>query len=855
LDQYRSAADAAEEAGDSLALTTATVRTGDLHFLLNEYHQAIQVYEHALTICRPNGDRRSEGEILNDIAVNSLALLDTETARAQFSRAVEIFREIDVPQGLAIAQSNGGAVELQTANWDAAIADYLAALKVMRGLGDPRLEAYTMASLAVAYASLGDRQVALGFFRKALDNFDRVRDQSASGITLSSMSRIYLALDQWQPALDCARRGLEALLKHGDRRAQAEARYDLGLVYAHTPRLLGLAETQFRLAAIGYETAGDRRGQAAAYQSLGELQIQWKHYDAALEMLRRALDIRRRVGSWDGVASTLYAIALAERYKGRLDEARSAAEESTQIAMDLRVRIAADRLRTIYRANREDYFRLYLSILLELHRLNPSAGFDRLAFEASERMRAQTLREHLGQNTPIADPDVPAEILQRRKQAQDQLNLRAGRLAAIYERPSNSTAEQTARKAFDEARTEFDVAESAFEAVHRRNAPAVQTNLDQVRSEILDSQTVLLEYSLLEQDVALWIVTRDDARLVVLHNRSAVEAAARTAGDWLRQPHPPAELAAERSEGLQALRFLNRYLLPDVIRTGHKRLVIVADGLIHQVPFGALPEQPTGPYRPLILDHEVVYLPSAHLVASIRKRTLLEKEAPAGIAVFADPITSSADSRLPAGFQGKFAFERPSLVFARAEGEVVLETWHSGRRLRAFDFDANLETAIQAIESGYAVLHFAAHGIASRSEPELAGILLSEAYRPGRPRDGLLTVQRLASLNLSARLVVMGTCESDAGPELAGEGVMSLTRALLYSGAASVVTALWKVDDAATVRLMTYFYQATVLEGLPAAAALRKAQIRLWESDGWGDPYLWAAFTAHGEWREAALSK
>src|SRR6185437_12474750 len=131
----------------------------------------------------------------------------------------------------------------------------------------------------------------------------------------------------------------------------------------------------------------------------------------------------------------------------------------------------------------------------------------------------------------------------------------------------------------------------------------------------------------------------------------------------------------------KALRFLTRNLLPDAIRTGHKRLAIVADGLIHQIPFGALPVQPTGVYRPLILDHEVVYLPSAYLVASIRKRTLLQKEAPAGAAVFADPITTSVDSRLPAGSRGKFAFERPPLAFGRAEGEVVLETWRSRRRL------------------------------------------------------------------------------------------------------------------------------------------------------------------------------
>ncbi|MGB7521757.1 MAG: CHAT domain-containing protein [Spirulinaceae cyanobacterium] len=38
-------------------------------------------------------------------------------------------------------------------------------------------------------------------------------------------------------------------------------------------------------------------------------------------------------------------------------------------------------------------------------------------------------------------------------------------------------------------------------------------------------------------------------------------------------------------------------------------------------------------------------------------------------------------------------------------------------------------------------------------------------------------------------------------------------------------------------------------ENLQPAAALREAQLEMWQSDGdWQDAYHWAAFTVQGEW-------
>ena len=71
----------------------------------------------------------------------------------------------------------------------------------------------------------------------------------------------------------------------------------------------------------------------------------------------------------------------------------------------------------------------------------------------------------------------------------------------------------------------------------------------------------------------------------------------------------------------------------------------------------------------------------------------------------------------------------------------------------------------------------------------------------------------------------------------------------MYAGAPRVLVSLWSVDDAATSELMSRFYKKMLQEGQKPAAALRAAQLEMWQNLQWKDPYYWAAFTLQGEWR------
>jgi CHAT domain-containing protein len=151
--------------------------------------------------------------------------------------------------------------------------------------------------------------------------------------------------------------------------------------------------------------------------------------------------------------------------------------------------------------------------------------------------------------------------------------------------------------------------------------------------------------------------------------------------------------------------------------------------------------------------------------------------------------------------------------------------------------------------SQYRFLHFATHGLLNSQQPELSGLVLSLVDEQGQPQDGFLRAHEVYNLKLTADLVVLSACQTALGKEVKGEGLVGLTRGFMYAGAPRVVASLWRVPDRATAELMKRFYRGMLGEGLPPAAALRKAQIEVWQQGRWAAPYYWGAFVLQGEWR------
>jgi CHAT domain-containing protein len=253
----------------------------------------------------------------------------------------------------------------------------------------------------------------------------------------------------------------------------------------------------------------------------------------------------------------------------------------------------------------------------------------------------------------------------------------------------------------------------------------------------------------------------------------------------------------------------------------------------------------------------------------MRRELAWRKPAARAVAVFADPVFSSDDSRVKTA--GKTTgtplltrdLERslkdveltgvgtgfPRLPFSRREAEAIVATAHRGQWAKALDFQASRAAATSGDLSDYRVIHFATHGLLNTRRPELSGIVLSLVDQHGQPQNGFLRLHEVYNLKLPAELVVLSACQTGLGKDIRGEGLIGLTRAFMYAGAARVAASLWKVDDAATAELMKRFYRGMFDKGLRPAAALRVAQVEMWRQERFSAPYFWAAFALQGEWK------
>jgi len=133
-------------------------------------------------------------------------------------------------------------------------------------------------------------------------------------------------------------------------------------------------------------------------------------------------------------------------------------------------------------------------------------------------------------------------------------------------------------------------------------------------------------------------------------------------------------------------------------------------------------------------------------------------------------------------------------------------------------------------------------------EPLLrSGLLLADAKKSIKDgRDGILTGYEVLNLDLiGTDMVVLSACETGLGEISNGEGVYGLKRAFRIAGAKSILMTLWKVDDEASNKLITYFYHYWLKKKIPKSKALQKAKNKLRKE--YPHPYYWGAFILEGE--------
>lgn len=906
--------------------------------------KAIDYYQQALGLHKDAGNRLGEGQALVNLGFTYDILGERQQAINRYEQALAIFHDIHDQKDEAVTLNNLGSSYSAEGEKQRALDYYKRSLQLRQALHDAIGEGRTLNNIGKIYADLNDRETALDYYNRAMSARKRSVDPSGDAATLSNIGLLYTAAGEFEKAIAVYDQALTLERKTSEKLLEAQTSVNLGTAYLGQGDRAS-AERLYEDALSIFTQGGDRQNKARTLLRLGNLRAT-SDPSKGLASFQEALDLFRTIHDPIGESSALYGISRITAAQRDFVAARIQIERALDLLNTVRTQLTNQDLRLLYSASYHRYYQHQIYTLMQLHAHHPTDGFDSLALQAYEKSRARTLLELLNEAGVQIRQGVSPATLEKERSLRQRLGAKAEYQFRLLRRDhTQEQADSVAEEITQLTAQHHDVlaqirSESPKYAALTQPQPLT---LPEIQNE-LDQQTILLEYALGEEKDYLWLITPNRLRSFELPGAPEIKSLAEKLYECVTA-------RSKRLEGETTEAFKDRVarcdsefptlasslghalLAPAAQFLGSKRLLIVAEGALQFVPFAALPDPMTSaklkipsPKRsssrvpenasseksaitnPLILNHEIVILPSASTLAILRRLGTGRTRARKTLAVFADPVFSADDERVSEVLAGRATPSRassaacealwgvkaslsplpnsisrpapdkkqavasvgspelrrvsddlgelapgkpiPRLFKARLEAGKIASLVPANSRICAADFAASRTTALSLILADYRIVHFGSHAFIDNIHPDLSGLVLSLVDDKGEPQDGFLRSTDIFNLRLNADLVVLSACKTAVGKNLQGEGLLSVTRGFMYAGARRVIASLWSVDDHAAAELMVKLYREMLSNRKrPPSAALRASQVAMRKDLRWRFPYYWAGFVLTGEWK------
>ena len=349
------------------------------------------------------------------------------------------------------------------------------------------------------------------------------------------------------------------------------------------------------------------------------------------------------------------------------------------------------------------------------------------------------------------------------------------------------------------------------------------STIESVQSELSDT-TLYRAFISHESQVFILDISKDRVSLKSIADAAEIYELTEKAATEIQQ----------RTTRTPDSRSLAELLMSDIDTEMVDTVLVEPDSNFARVPFGYLfsLNYPQGGFSPINIPSISEYL---------TERGPVSHSAPVNqIVVLADPVLGNSNSPNAAdGSSTAWWDTLGRLPYSRDEALSIETAFADHAPVLLLDESASLENLFSEISRSSRILHIATHGFASPDDPFFLGLALSGT---GNENSGLVTTSQLADYRFSNELVVISACETGEGVALNGDGIMSLSRAFLASGASATISTLWPVSDRANAQFMHNFYIALREPGATAQTALRYAQTQFQNSATYRAPFYWGGF-------------
>jgi CHAT domain-containing protein len=292
---------------------------------------------------------------------------------------------------------------------------------------------------------------------------------------------------------------------------------------------------------------------------------------------------------------------------------------------------------------------------------------------------------------------------------------------------------------------------------------------------------------------------------------------------------------------LKTMKRLSFHLFEPVKNQVHlikpKHIVFVPHLSLHMLPLHLMPLSRSRSAGLLIDRYSISYIPSLTIGGFSRRR---KKHPPSA------PLVAISNPTL-------------DLAWADRETRSIRRVFRGFRTVLLKGQNAQRE-AVESAMTSAAYIHFAGHARFNAIEPYRSYLALAPPsgvrQKPSQTRlithtissDPLYLIDIYRKLRFEHHpLVVLSCCESGLIKEsISNDEFAGFSAGFLSSGARTVLSSLWVVDDQVTCELMEQFYRNHIQRSMTPSEALRQAQLAIRSRSKYVHPFYWAAFKMNG---------
>lgn len=817
IQAWRAVLAKATPAGDRKTEAQAWLMIGRCFARKQELVQAVDAFSSSAKSADAAGDNAQLGDALNGQMSAEYGLGRFDDAEKHGRRAGEAFAAVGDKRMVTGMKVNVAVMLGEKGDLDGKATLLREAARDAEAGGFDSFLANALNNLGVLYCDQGDYSRCTQYLDRATELVARIAPDDHTRIAMfhTNLGAMYSYLGRTQQALaEDAKAETEARAA-GDESILMGIRSNRAEVYSRTgDNAKALVEIQ---PAIEYFDRSDQRRDAfTPFIDQIEWMVRVGKYQDAVARGEKLLPEARGLGP---IVLHQLLDSLGDAYIGaqRFTDARKSYLDAIAAIESVKLSGGED--------ERENFFHEKCGPYLGMARLLIRDGKPFEALQYSERAKARLLLDVLrGARTEI-NHAMTDEEKQQERDLTNQIDRLDGELAAegAHVKPETLARRDQLKSEMDSLLAELYQKHPELRAQRGEFRPLAEVDLAGLLG---NSETAVLEFAILEREAFVFAVTRDQAGVPHIESHPVRSQGLEADINKFRMQLADRDLGYRES----ARALYARLLGPTAAALRNKkRLVIVPDGPLWELPFQAL-VSPSGKH--LIEDATVFYAPS--LAAAREMRSLPRAPGDASQTLLAIGAPAKSAASLPVLPEASRELRQVGEIYGSRAAEVLTGEQADKQRWKA---DA----------PNYRILHVAAHGVLDSNNPLSSYLDLNRTG--GDMEDNVLSAREILKMRLRADVAVLSACETARGKYRFGEGMIGMSWAFLIAGTPTTVVSQWKVDSASTSQLMVAFHKnlKSHADFSGKADALRAAALALLQNPEYKHPFYWAGFVVVGD--------